>query len=96
MVFLRDELLDAELFHSLGEAQTKVATWLHWYNSERPRQGLGYRTPHECWEAAAPQGAPVNYGPPPPEGRLGMPSHAGITSTLLLKESPYWGHLINT
>ena len=27
---LRDELLDAELFHSLGEAQTKVATWLHW------------------------------------------------------------------
>jgi putative transposase len=74
---LRDELLDAELFHSLGEAQTKVATWLHWYNSERPHQSLGYRTPRECWEAAAPQGAPVNYGPPPPEGRLGMPSHAG-------------------
>ena len=74
---LRDELLDAELFHSLGEAQTKVARWLHWYNSERPHQSLGYRTPRERWEAAAPQGASVSYGPPPPEGRLGMPSHAG-------------------
>jgi putative transposase len=72
---LRDELLDAELFHSLGEAQTKVARWLHWYNSERPHQSLGYRTPHERWEAAAPQGALVSYGPPPPEGQLGMPSH---------------------
>ena len=44
---LRDELLDAELFHSLEEAQTKMAGWLHWYNSERPHQSLGYRTPHE-------------------------------------------------
>ena len=73
---LRDELLDAELFHSLGEAQTKVARWLQWYNGERPHQSLGYRTPREFWEAAAPQGAPVNDGPPPPEGQLGMPSHA--------------------
>ena len=72
---LRDELLNAELFHSLGEAQTKVATWLNWYNSERPHQSLGYRTPCEWWEAAAPLGAPVCYGPPPPAGRLGMPSH---------------------
>jgi putative transposase len=74
---LREELLDAELFHSLGEAQANVATWLHWYNSERPHQSLGYRTPRERWEAAAPQRAPVNYGPPPPEGRLGVPSHGG-------------------
>jgi putative transposase len=74
---LRDELLDAELFHSLGEAQAKVENWLNWYNSERPHQSLGYRTPREVWEAAAPQGAPVSDGPPPPEGRLGMPSHAG-------------------
>jgi putative transposase len=74
---LRDELLDAELFHSLKEAQAKVEGWLHWYNRERPHQSLGYRTPGEMWEAAAPQGAPVSYGPPPPEGRLGMPSHAG-------------------
>jgi putative transposase len=74
---LRDELLNAELFHSLGEAQAKLAAWLNWYNAERPHQSLGYRTPRELWEAAAPQGAPVSYGPPPPEGRLGMPSHAG-------------------
>jgi putative transposase len=72
---LRDELLDAELFHSLGEAQTKVATWLHWYNSERPHQSLGYRTPREWWETVAPQGAPVSDGPPPPEGRLDITSH---------------------
>lgn len=73
---LRDELLDAELFHSLGEAQAKVEGWLNWYNGERPHQSLGYRTPRELWEAAAPQGAPVSDGPPLPEGRLGMPSRA--------------------
>jgi len=65
---LRDELLDAELFHTLAEAQTKVATWLVWYNGARPHQGLGYATPRECWEAARP-GAPDNCGPPPPAGR---------------------------
>jgi putative transposase len=80
---LRDELLDAELFHSLGEAQTKVARWLHWYNNERPHQSLGYRTPRERWEAAAPQGASVSYGPPPPEGRLGMPSHDSYLNPLI-------------
>ncbi len=74
---LRDELLDAELFHSLKEAQAKVEGWLHWYNRERPHQSLGYCTPGEMWEAAAPQGAPVSCGPPPPEGRLSMPNHAG-------------------
>ena len=73
----REELLDAELFHSLGEAQAKVEGWLNWYNGERPHQSLGYRTPRELWEAAVPQGAPVSYGPPPPEGRPGIPSHAG-------------------
>ena len=41
---LRDELLNAELFHSLGEAQTKVATWLNWYCGGRqlPRWGLRF------------------------------------------------------
>ncbi len=34
---LRDELLDAELFHTLGAAQAKVESWLGWYNGEPAR-----------------------------------------------------------
>lgn len=77
----RDELLDAELFHTLGEAQVKVANWLDWYNGERPHQSLGYATPRECWEAAPP-GAPDIYGPPPPAGRLAESSHVYVNPTL--------------
>jgi putative transposase len=78
---LRDELLEAELFHTLLEAQTKVESWLAWYNRERPHQSLGYATPQECWKAA-PQGAPDICGPPPPAGRLAECSHVCINPTL--------------
>jgi transposase InsO family protein len=78
---LRDELLDAELFHTLLEAQTKVERWLGWYNGERPHQGLGYATPQECWMAAL-QGTPDNFGPPPPGGRPVEQSHVHFNSTL--------------
>jgi putative transposase len=78
---LRDELLDAELFHTLVEAQTKVESWLGWYNGERPHQSLGYATPIECWEAAPP-GAPDICGPPPPAGRLAERSHVCVIPTL--------------
>jgi putative transposase len=79
---LRDELLDAELFHVLGEARTKVEIWLFWYNGERPHQSLGYRTPLEVWETAAPLGAPVATLPPPPEGLLRNLSHGCFKPTL--------------
>jgi len=80
---LREELLDAELFHSLKEAQAKVASWLDWYNGERPHQSLGYRSPRELWQVAVvPQGAPDCCGPPPPEGRLANLSHDRINPTL--------------
>ena len=79
---LRDELLDAELFHSLGETRAKVETWLNWYNGERPHQSLGYRTPWQLWIEAAPQGAPYNCGPPPPGGRLANRTHATFNPTL--------------
>ena len=79
---LREELLDAELFHSLEEAQARVAGWLKWYNGERPHQSLGYRSPREVWEAATPPGAPDIDGPEPPEGRLRNPSHVGFNPTL--------------
>jgi putative transposase len=79
---LRDELLDPELFHTLGEARAKVETWLGWYNGERPHQSLGYRTPLEVWQATAPLGAPVATLPPPPEGLLGNLSHGCFKPTL--------------
>lgn len=78
---LREELLDAELFYSLGEARAKMESWLSWYNRERPHQSLGYATPQECWEAA-PSGATDNFGPPPPSGRMAARSHACFNPTL--------------
>lgn len=78
---LREELLDAELFHTLREAQSKVEGWLRWYNGVRPHQSLGYATPQEWW-GAAPQGAPDSYGPPPPSGRLANRSHVCFNPTL--------------
>ena len=78
---LRGELLDAELFHVLGEARIKVESWLYWYNGERPHQSLGYATPQEYWEAAPP-GAPDIYGPSPPAGRLAKRSHVCFNPTL--------------
>jgi len=79
---LREELLDAELFHVLGEARSKVESWLCWYNGERPHQSLGYRTPLEVWESTAPLGVPVATLPPPPEGLLGNLSHGCFKPTL--------------
>ena len=79
---LRDELLDAELFSALGEARTKMESWLYWYNGERPHQSLEYRAPLEVWETTAPLGAPVATLPPPPEGLLGKLSHGCFKPTL--------------
>jgi hypothetical protein len=78
---LREELLDAELFHTSREAQSKVENWLGWYNGERPHQSLGYATPQECWQAIPPE-APDIYGPPPPPGRLAERSHDRVNPTL--------------
>jgi putative transposase len=78
---LRDELLDAELFHSLGETRSKVESWLNWYNGERPHQSLGYATPQENWQAAPP-GAPDIYGPPPTPGRLANRKHVNFNPSL--------------
>lgn len=42
---MRDELLNREQFHSLAQARVVVADWVRHYNTERPHQGLGNRTP---------------------------------------------------
>jgi len=42
---LRDELLDRELFYSVGEAKVLAENWRLEYNHHRPHSGLEYMTP---------------------------------------------------
>jgi transposase InsO family protein len=44
---VRDELLNAEEFTSLLEAQVLAKEWQRDYNQVRPHSSLGYRTPAE-------------------------------------------------
>lgn len=44
---LRDELLNAELFTSLREAQLLAKEWQQDYNRQRPHRALAYQTPAE-------------------------------------------------
>ncbi len=47
---LRDELLNAEVFTTLKEAQVLIADWRNHYNCYRPHSSLGYRPPApEAW-----------------------------------------------
>ncbi len=43
----RDEFLQETLFASLAEAKVLVEAWRNAYNTERPHQSLGYKTPQE-------------------------------------------------
>jgi transposase InsO family protein len=42
---LRDELLNAEVFHTLAEARVLIEQWRRHYNTQRPHSALGYRPP---------------------------------------------------
>ncbi len=42
---LRDELLDREIFYTLGEAKVLIERWRHEYNTIRPHSSLGYHPP---------------------------------------------------
>jgi transposase InsO family protein len=42
---LRDELLDREIFYTLGEAKVLIERWRKEYNTFRPHSALGYRPP---------------------------------------------------
>jgi putative transposase len=42
---LRADILDAEVFHNLADAQIKLAVYRRYYNENRPHSSLGYRTP---------------------------------------------------
>lgn len=45
---LRDELLNEELFDSLGDARRKLALWRYDYNHVRPHSSIGNKTPAEA------------------------------------------------
>ncbi|MHB1426194.1 MAG: integrase core domain-containing protein, partial [Gemmataceae bacterium] len=47
---VRDELLNAEEFGSVLEAQVLAKEWRREYNHVRPHSSLGYRTPAEFGE----------------------------------------------
>lgn len=42
---LRAELLNAEVFYNLADAQLKLRVFQRFYNEERPHSSLGYLTP---------------------------------------------------
>lgn len=50
---VRDELLDREIFFTLGEAQVMLERFRIDYNTVRPHSALGYLSPLEAIEAAA-------------------------------------------
>ena len=40
--WLRDELLDGEIFYSLREAEVVIESWRRHYNTVRPHASLGF------------------------------------------------------
>jgi putative transposase len=47
---LKEECVWQHVFRDFAEARREITTWIHWYNTERPHQALGYRSPVE-WRA---------------------------------------------
>jgi transposase InsO family protein len=53
----KTELLNGEIFYSLGEAKVVIEGWRRHYNTLRPHSSLGYRPPASevlLWPAAQP------------------------------------------
>ncbi|MEC7795283.1 MAG: IS3 family transposase [Pseudomonadota bacterium] len=48
---LRDELLNEEIFDTLGDARRKLALWRYDYNAVRPHSSLGNQTPLQARRA---------------------------------------------
>jgi putative transposase len=47
---LKEECVWQHVFRDFAEARREITTWIRWYNTERPHQALGYRSPTE-WRA---------------------------------------------
>ncbi len=43
--FLRDELLNGEIFYTLKEAKIIIENWRQHYSTVRPHSSLGYKPP---------------------------------------------------
>ena len=67
---LRDELLDGEIFYSLGEARVVIEGWRRHDNAVRPHSSLGYRPPAP--EAVVPSARPPAQPRPAAAGALTM------------------------
>lgn len=59
---LRDELLDAEAFNTLAEAEVLIERWRRHYNTGRPHSSLGYRPPAP--EVSSPRPTPPDRSGP--------------------------------
>ena len=44
---LKEECIWQHSFHSFAEAKVAIRQWIDWYNTGRPHQSLGYRSPRE-------------------------------------------------
>jgi putative transposase len=44
---LKEECVWQRIFRDFAEARREITAWLHWYNTERPYQALGYRSSAE-------------------------------------------------
>ena len=65
--WLRDELLNGEIFFTLREAQIVIESWRRHYNTIRPHASLGYRAPapEVFVPAFTAWPAPLNRSAPP-------------------------------
>jgi putative transposase len=63
---MRDELLAAEAFNTLREAQVLIERWRRYYNTARPHSALGYRPPAP--EVVVPKKGLAPPGGPGPAG----------------------------
>ncbi len=60
---LRDECLNMNSWASLREAQVLIEAWRRDYNTERPHESLGWKTPSEYISALGGAAAPPRAGP---------------------------------
>jgi putative transposase len=44
---LKEECVWQHNFADFAEARAAITQWIHWYNTERPHQALGYRSPRQ-------------------------------------------------
>src|SRR5262249_46225157 len=72
---LRDELLNGEIFYTLGEAQIVIEGWRRHYNTIRPHASIGYKppAPEEFVPAFAAWPAALRK-PAPPATRAKLPT----------------------